>query len=104
MDMTQVIMIGKLMEDPKTIKVKTEDYYVPVSIKIYRPYKDVDGAFQADIFTVQMWKGAFLDLQAAGKVGSDIVIIGRLETKSMIVDGQTTSTIIVVAEKCSFNG
>ena len=104
MDMTQVIMIGKHMEDPKTIKVKTEDFYIPVTIKVFRPFKDVDGAFKHDLFTVVMWKGAFLDLQAAGKAGSDIVIIGRLETKPMVVDGQTISMIRVVAEKCSFNG
>ena len=104
MDMTQVIMIGKLMINPKTIKTKTEDMYVTVPIKVFRPYKDVDGSFKADIFNVTMWKGAFLDLKAAGNEGSDIVIIGRLETRSTVIDGKTMDTIVVVAEKCSFNG
>lgn len=103
MDMTQVIVIGKLMIDPKTIKTQTEQMYVDVPIKVYRPYKDVDGAFKADVITVSMWKGAFLDLKAAGKLNGDIVIIGRLETRTIEFNGSTKDTIIVVAEKCSFN-
>lgn len=103
MDMTQVILIGKLMTDPKTIKMETDQFYVDVTIKVYRPYKDSDGQFKADDFIVRMWKGAFLDLGYGGKPGCDVVIIGRLETQQITINGQNHIQTCIVGEKCSFN-
>lgn len=101
MDLAQVVIVGTLEIDPKEIKYAKNTLYTPVPIKVYRPFKDVDGRYVSDTYEVYLWKGASTDLVYAGYKNCKVCICGRLETVTDITGLENKPKII--AEKLSFS-
>lgn len=97
----QVVLIGRIVKDP--FLVETENSKVTnITIAVNRSFKNMDGEYETDFITCQLWRAIAESTVEYCKKGDLIGIKGRLQTSSYEKDGKTIYTMDVIAEKVTF--
>ena len=89
--LNSVTIIGKVLEmgaDNKSLVVEVE-----------RPFREADGEYATDKFTVELWKGLYEKIEEFAVVGALLGIKGRL--RSNVSQEGRCSGYSIIAEKVS---
>jgi len=100
MSLNRVVLHGRLTKDPE---LKYTAAGVPVascSIAVDRFTKDESGNYETDFFNITAWRKTAEFLHNYLKKGREVVVEGRLQTRSWVdqATGQKRSTVDVVID------
>lgn len=100
-----VVMMGRLVADPKLSMTKSEIHVTSFRIAVDRPYKPKDGAPSADFFDVIAWRSLADFVCKHFKKGKPILLQGRMETRSYTTqEGEKKYVTELIAERANFCG
>lgn len=91
--MNQLIIVGKLTENPEIKEVKNKKVGI-INVAVQRPYKNEDGIYETDFIDCVLWEGIATNVNEYCHKGDVVGVKGKLQSE----DG----TIKVVAEKVTF--
>lgn len=101
--MNNVVLVGRLVEDPRVIDTETGRQMTSVTIAVTRNYKNPEGIYETDFIKCILWNGIASNTCEYCHMGDVIGIKGRLQTGSYEnEDKQKVYFTEVVAEKVSF--
>ncbi len=84
----RVIMIGRLVADPKLIKTPKDKSVCRVSVAVNRRYKNAQGERQVDFVNLVLWGKLAESLVSYGSKGSLISLEGELRTRRYEKNGK----------------
>ena len=90
----QVVLVGTIKELP--IIRGDSLQHADMKVEVPRPYRNSEGEYYTDIFTVSLWRGVADTAISQYNVGNVIGIKGRME-----IDAETEKAK-VIAERVSF--
>ena len=98
-----VILVGRLTEDPK-LKKFGEGYSVcDVCLAVTRPFKDMQtGEYGVDFIKVSLWNGISNTVYQYTQKGDTIGIKGRVATKCKEVNGVNNYYLEIIGERVAF--
>lgn len=104
--MNQVIVVGRLVSDPKIIGTKNKKKAV-ITISVSRNYKDLNGVYKSDIMDCTIWAEFAQQVCELCKKGDLLAVKGRIQSSVTIDDGTTydetvKNELTIVAEKVTF--
>lgn len=59
--MNQVILVGRLTSDPEIIITEKEKKMTAITIAVARPFKNIDGIYEADFIRCILWNNIALN-------------------------------------------
>ena len=93
--MNQVILVGRLKENPKVEQIDDEKKLTIITLLVQRNFKNSNGEYQTDEIDCQLWNGFGVATSEYCYKGDTIGVKGRLEKVN-------DKDMIVVAEKVTF--
>ena len=79
--MNQVILVGRLAEDPKVITSESGKKFTSVVIAIPRSFKNADGVYETDFIRCVLWNGVASSTSEYCSSGDIVGIKGRLQNR-----------------------
>ena len=92
--LNQVVLVGRLVEDPKVITNESGKKFSNITIGVPRPYKNKDGLYDTDFIEVTLWNNIAENTAEYCKKGDIIGVKGKLK--------RTGIELKIVAEKITF--
>ena len=100
--LNNVILVGRVVEEPKLVKTEKGHYVTNLVIAVQRPFKNENNEYDTDFIPITTWMGlAELICEYVGK-GSILGFKCRLGTHLVDISEQKFKTIDVIAERVSF--
>jgi single-strand DNA-binding protein len=99
--LNQVVIVGRLVEDPKVEKGENHDYSF-MRLAVPRSYKNADGEYETDFINCKLWDAVATNTAEYCKKGDIIGVKGRVETSVYEKDGDKKYEQSIVAEKVTF--
>lgn len=93
--MNQVILVGKLKDDPVVEQIDDDKKLTTITLLIQRNFKDPNGDYQTDEIDCQLWNFFGKTTSEYCKKGDVIGVKGRLEKVN-------DKDIVVIVEKVTF--
>ena len=101
--MNHVVLVGRLIEDPKVTTTESGKQVTAVNVAVTRNYKNSDGVYESDFFRCVLWNGIAANTSEYCHAGDIIGVKGRLQTSNYDDEnGKKHFVTEVVAEKVSF--
>ncbi len=101
--MNQVILVGRLCQDPEIINTDAERKRSIVTIAINRPFKNSEGIYETDFIRCVLWNNIALNTFEYCHSGDVVGIKGRLQTRNYEDEEKNKKFIMeVIAEKVTF--
>ena len=101
--MNNVVLVGRLSEDPKISTTESGKKVTTVNVAVSRNYKNPDGIYETDFIRCVLWNGIASNTSEYCHVGDVIGIKGRLQTSNYEDDkGEKHYVTEVVAERVTF--
>ncbi len=101
--MNNVVLVGRLVEDPKVIETETGKQMTSITIAVTRNYKNPEGIYETDFIRCVLWNAIASNTSEYCHMGDVIGIKGRLQTGGYEnEDKQKVYFTEVVAEKVTF--
>lgn len=98
----QTVLVGRLTRDPELKRTQSNISYVRFTLAVNRSFKDESGETQADFISCIAWRAQAENLARFMKQGSQIGLVGRIQTGSYESDKGTIYTTDVVADNIQF--
>ena len=98
----QTVLVGRLTRDPELKRTQSNISYVRFTLAVNRSFKDESGETQADFISCIAWRTQAENLARFMKQGSQIGLVGRIQTGSYESDKGTIYTTDVVADNIQF--
>ena len=95
-------LVGRLTRDPELKRTQSNISYVRFTLAVNRSFKDESGETQADFISCIAWRAQAENLARFMKQGSQIGLVGRIQTGSYESDKGTIYTTDVVADNIQF--
>ena len=103
-DFNRATLVGHLINEPEAKEVGDERLRTSFTLAVKRPYKDSEGKQVTDFFNIVSWGKLAEICQEYVKKGSDVLIDGRIQSRSYEQDSQTKWITEIIAESVSFLG
>lgn len=101
--MNQVILVGRLCQDPELLSVKNQKQMTSITLAINRHFKNNDGIYETDFIRCVLWNGIAANTTEYCHKGDIIGVKGRLQTSVYEDDDNNKKYgMDVVAEKITF--
>ena len=101
--MNNVVLVGRLTDDPKVITTENGKQVTSVNVGVTRNYRNADGLYETDFIRCVLWDVIASNTSEYCHRGDVIGIKGRLQTSSYDDDKGTKHYITeVVAERVTF--
>ena len=101
--MNNVVIVGRLTEDPKVNEVNNGKSVTSVLLAVNRNFKNADGIYETDFIKCILWNNVAASTCEYCHVGDVVGIKGRLQSsKYDDQNGVTHYVTEVVAEKVTF--
>lgn len=101
--MNQVILVGRLAEDPKVVETENGKKYTTIILATPRSFKNSDGIYETDFIRCVLWNGVAANTSEYCHVGDVIGVKGRLQNRSYETEEKEKKYITeVIAERVSF--
>lgn len=85
--LNSVNLVGRLANDPELKTLDGKDAkVVNISIAVQKPYKNIEGKYDADFFNIVLWNETADTLVKFCKKGDLVGISGRLQNRSYDTD------------------
>ena len=98
----QTVLVGRLTRDPELKRTQSNISYVRFTLAVNRSFKDESGETQADFISCIAWRAQAENLARFMKQGSQIGLVGRIQTGSYESDKGTIYTTDIVADNIQF--
>ena len=100
--MNNVVLVGRVVDDPKLVEVDTGFKVSNFVLAVQRPFRNENNEYETDFIPVSTWMGlAELVCDYVGK-GSILALKCRLSTRTIDVKDTKLKSIDVIAERVSF--
>lgn len=89
--MNQVILVGRLKDDPKVEQIDDDKKLTTITLLIQRSFKDMNGEYQIDEIDCELWNHFGTTTTEYCRKGDVIGVRGRLakvNDKDMVVIGE----------------
>lgn len=101
--MNQVILVGRLCQDPELLSVKNQKQMTSITLAINRHFKNNDGIYETDFIRCVLWNGIAANTTEYCHKGDIVGVNGRLQTSVYEDDDNNKKYgMDVVAEKITF--
>ena len=101
--LNQVVMVGRLVSDPKVEETENGKSYANLTLAVPRSYKNADGEYETDFVDCALWNGIAENTAEYCKKGDLVGIKGRIQTSTYENEnGESRKSQKVVAEKVTF--
>lgn len=101
--LNQIIIVGKVKETPVVKETSSGIPYSNLIVETKRSFKNSEGIYETDAFSVLMWRGIAESCADVCNVGNLVGIKGRLQSSVyQKEDGNIFYNYEIVAEKVSF--
>lgn len=101
--MNNVVLVGRLAENPKVSTTESGNKVTTVNIAVTRNYKNSDGIYETDFIRCVLWNVIAENTSEYCHTGDVIGIKGRIQTSSYEDDNKEKHYVTeVVAEKVTF--
>ena len=101
--MNQVILVGRLCQDPELLSVKNQKQMTSITLAINRHFKNNDGIYETDFIRCVLWNGIAANTTEYCHKGDIVGVKGRLQTSVYDDDDNNKKYgMDVVAEKITF--
>jgi len=101
--LNQVVIVGRLVEEPKTKDLDSGSKVLNITLAVPRSYKNSEGEYETDFIDCTLWKGIAESTEEYCKKGDLLGIKGRIETKIWTDDKDVKRKVQqVIAEKVTF--
>ncbi len=101
--LNQVVLVGRLTEDPKLNKTEKGNQVMSVNLAVNRAFKNSDGIYETDFIKCTLWNGIAENTAEYCKKGDVVGVKGRLQTNNYIDSNDVKKYgIEVIAEKVTF--
>jgi single-strand DNA-binding protein len=103
--MNNVSLVGRLTRDPELKYTLNNQAVTTFTLAINRTFKNANGEREADFINIVAWRNSADFICKYFKKGSEIAVIGRLQTRNYDdKDGKKVYVTEVIAEQVSFTG
>ncbi len=101
--MNQVVLVGRLTENPTVKKSENGKDYTFINLAVSRPFKNADGVYEADFIRCVLWNGIASNTSEYCHAGDVVGIKGRLQNRSYENSEHEKRFITeVIAERITF--
>ena len=100
----QVILVGRLVQDPIIKEVAGGKNICEVKLALGRPFKNSQNQYDTDFIKVVFWEYLAINVNEFCKKGSIIGVRARLQSRSAKINEATFELIDVVGESIVFIG
>ncbi len=101
--LNQLIMVGRLTNDPVVEKVDNDKEVANITLAVPRSYKNADGVYETDFIDCVLWNGIATNTAEYCKKGDMVGIKGRIQSNMYENEsGELKKSTQVVAEKVTF--
>ena len=101
--MNQVVLVGRLSEEPTVSKTENGKSYVFINLAVQRPFKNSDGIYETDFIRCVLWNAIASNTSEYCHTGDVVGIKGRLQNRVYENESQEKKYITeVVAERVTF--
>ena len=101
--MNQVILVGRLSQDPEYEITETGKKRTIINIAVTRGFKNSEGIYVTDFIRCVLWNGMASATKDQCHTGDTIGIKGRVQNSSYVNDQNETKYITeIIAERISF--
>ncbi len=101
-DYNHVMLVGRPTAAPETKTVGEDRKLSTFTLAVNRPYKDQNGKSVADFFHVVSWGKLAEVIGEYVKKGEDILVDGRIQSRSYEQNSETKWITEIVAENFTF--
>lgn len=101
--MNQVVLVGRLCQDPEVLKTDADKPRSVVTIAVNRSFKNNEGIYETDFIRCVLWNNIALNTFEYCHTGDVVGIKGRLQTRNYEDEEKNKKFIMeVIAEKVTF--
>lgn len=100
--LNQVVLIGKLLENPVLKKDENGISFCECDLSIRRSFKSENGKYENDIIRFKMLKELAKNFSANAEKGTLVAIKGRIEPVKYQIDDKKIDIYQVIAEKVTY--
>ena len=93
--LNQVVLVGRLVDNPEVIKVSEDKKEAIIEIACPRPFKNTDGEYETDYIKCYLWNAIASNTAEYCSKGDIVGIKGRIQTDE-------NKEIKLIAEKVTF--
>ncbi len=101
--MNQVILVGRLTDNPQVIETESGKKYTTVNLAVQRAFKNSEGIYETDFIRCVLWNGVAANTSEFCQTGDVLGIRGRLQNRSYeTADNEKKYITEVIAERVTF--
>lgn len=101
--LNQVVLVGRLTEDPTLINTVNGKKVSSITLAVQRTFKNQDGIYEADFIRCILWNAIAASTTEYCHKGDIVGVKGRIQTSSYEDEkGNKVYTTEVIAEKVTF--
>lgn len=101
--LNQVVLVGRLSEDPVVNQTENNKQVMTVNLAVPRSFKNSDGIYETDFIRCVLWNGIAENTAEYCKKGDVVGVKGRLQMNSYTDKNDKKQNYSeVIAEKVSF--
>lgn len=101
--LNQVILIGRLAQDPEVRSLDDGRKVCYMNLAVQRPFKNIDGTYDTDFFRVTVWEGLATAIESYASKGVMVAIKARLQTwKYETADEKKLTMVDIIAERITY--
>ena len=101
--LNQVVLVGRLTEDPTLINTVNGKKVSSITLAVQRTFKNQDGIYEADFIRCILWNAIAASTTEYCKKGDIVGVKGRIQTSNYEDEkGNKVYTTDVIAEKVTF--
>ncbi len=99
--LNQAVIVGRIVSTPE-MKEESGKKYSNLVLAVPRSYKNENGEYDTDFLECTIWKGIAESVCEYCMKGDLVGIKGRLENKTIEIDGKKETKMNIVAEKITY--
>ena len=101
--LNQVVLVGRLTENPTIIELEEEQKKAIVTLAVQRPFKNAEGVYETDFIKCILWNAIATSTTDYCHKGDLVGIKGRIQVNcSEDKKGNKTYSTEIIAEKVTF--
>lgn len=101
--MNNVILVGRLTEDPKITELDANKKVTSVVIAVNRNFKNTEGIYETDFIRCILWNSIAANTKEYCHCGDVIGLKGRLQSSKYVDENEKTHYVTeVIAERVTF--
>ncbi len=100
--LNQTVIVGRMVKEPELTETESGKKVTNMTLAVPRSYKNENGEYETDFIDCTLWGNIAENTCEYCKKGDLIGVKGRIQTDTYEVDGKTTKSMQVVADKVTF--